>query len=123
MGNISFTYSIIVSNVVCQGGMLLSKLFAIYINDLSQDLTIYTFGCHVDDQCINTMYADDICHPALNLKIMSCINVRLNGNILDYIFTMNSQDVDVMLRQMCTLFIRFNKLLRTFYHCSIDYKF
>ena len=34
---------------------------------------------------------------------------------------MNVQDED-MLRQMRTLYIRSNKLLRTFYHCSIDVK-
>ena len=35
---------------------------------------------------------------------------------------MNVQDDDDMLRQMRTLYIRSNKLLRTFYHCSIDVK-
>ena len=35
---------------------------------------------------------------------------------------MNVQNDDDMLRQMRTLYIRSNKLLRTFYHCSIDVK-
>ena len=35
---------------------------------------------------------------------------------------MNAQDDDDMLRQMRPLYIRSNKLLRTFYHCSIDVK-
>ena len=35
---------------------------------------------------------------------------------------MNVQDDDDMLRQMRTLYIRSNNLLRTFYHCSIDVK-
>ena len=35
---------------------------------------------------------------------------------------MNVQDDDDMLRQMRTLYIRSNKLLRTFYHYSIDVK-
>ena len=35
---------------------------------------------------------------------------------------MNAQDDHDMLRQMRTLYIRSNKLLRTFYHCSIDVK-
>ena len=35
---------------------------------------------------------------------------------------MNVQDDDDMLRQMRTLYIKSNKLLRTFYHCSIDVK-
>ena len=37
-------------------------------------------------------------------------------------FSMTVQDDDDMLRQMRTLYIRSNKLLRTFYHCSIDVK-
>ena len=60
-----------------------------------------------------------------------CPNVRLDRNILEYIscttylgftFNMNSQDDDDMLRQMRTLYIRSNKLLRTFHYCSIDVK-
>ena len=39
-----------------------------------------------------------------------------------FTFSMNVQDDDDMLRQMRTLYIRLNKLLRTFYHCSIDVK-
>ena len=60
-----------------------------------------------------------------------CSNVRLDCNILEYIscakclditFNMNSQDNDDMLRQMCTLYIRSNKLLRTFHCYTIDVK-
>ena len=35
---------------------------------------------------------------------------------------MNSQDDHDRLRQMCTLYIRSNKQLRTFYYCLIDLK-
>ena len=35
---------------------------------------------------------------------------------------MNSQDDDDMLRQMRTLYVRSNKLLRTFHYCTIDVK-
>ena len=35
---------------------------------------------------------------------------------------MNSQDDDDRLRQMCTLYIRSNKQLRTLYYCLIDLK-
>ena len=35
---------------------------------------------------------------------------------------MNSQDDNDMLRQMRTLYIRSNKLLRTFHYCTIDVK-
>ena len=58
-----------------------------------------------------------------------CPTVSLDCDILEYTaytkylgftFSMNVQDVDDMLRQMRTLYIRSKKLLRTFYHCSID---
>ena len=37
-------------------------------------------------------------------------------------FNTNAQDDEEMLRQMRTLYIRSNKLLRTFYYCSTDVK-
>ena len=37
-------------------------------------------------------------------------------------FNTNVQDDDDMLRQMSTLYIRSNKLLRTFHYCSTDVK-
>ena len=60
-----------------------------------------------------------------------CPNVKLDCDTLEYIsctkylgftFNMNSQDDDDMLRQMRTLYIRSNKLLRTFHYCTIDVK-
>ena len=50
-----------VSNGVRQGGILSPKLFAIYVDDLSQELTLCKSGCYIDDQCMNhVMYTDDI---------------------------------------------------------------
>ena len=58
-----------------------------------------------------------------------CLNVKLDCDTLEYIsctkylgftFNMNSQDDD--LRHMRTLYIRSNKLLRTFHYCTIDGK-
>ena len=60
-----------------------------------------------------------------------CPNVKLDCDALEYIsctkylgftFNMNSQDEDDMLRQMRTVYIRSNKLLRTFHYCTIDVK-
>ena len=60
-----------------------------------------------------------------------CPTVSLDCDILEYTaytkylgftFSMNVQDDDDMLRQTRTLYIRSNKLLRTFYHFSIDDK-
>ena len=50
-----------VSNRVRQGGVLSSKLFAIYVDDLLYELTLCKSGRYIDDQCINhVMYADDL---------------------------------------------------------------
>ena len=37
-------------------------------------------------------------------------------------FNTNAEDDEDMLRQMCTLYVRSNKLLRTFHYCSTDVK-
>ena len=156
-----------VPNGVRQGGVLSPKLFAIYIDDLSQDLAMCKSGCYINEQCMNhVMYADDICllapsaiglqrlldvcfdfsirndimfNPIKSVCVvfksksnkLYCPTVSLDCDILEYtaytkylgfIFSMNVQDDDDMLRQMRTLYIRSNKLLRTFYHCSIDVK-
>ena len=160
-----------VSNGVRQGGVLSPKLFAIYIDDLSQDLATCKSGCYINEQYMNhVMYADDICLLALVLapsaiglqrlldvcfdfsirndimfnpiksvcvvfksksNKLYCPTVNVDYDILEYTaytkylgftFSVNVQDDDDMLRQMRTLYIRSNKLLRTFYHCSIDVK-
>ena len=147
-----------VSNGVRQGEILSSKLFAIYVDDLSHELTLCKSGSYIDDQCMNHVtYADAICLMALNpidlqkmldvcfdfmfnpvksvcvtFKLknskLCCPSDRLDSNILEYIsqtkylgFT-NAQDDEDMLRQMRTLYIRSNKLLRTFHYCSTDIK-
>ena len=60
-----------------------------------------------------------------------CPSVRLDSNILKhnsqtkylgFMFNTNAQDDEDMLRQMHTLYIRSNKLLRTFHYCSTDVK-
>ena len=47
---------------VRQGGVLSPKLFAIYIDDLSNELALCKSGCYINEQCMNhVIYADDIC--------------------------------------------------------------
>ena len=69
--------------------------------------------------------------PTSKNNKLSCPSVRLDRNILEYIsqtkylcfmFNTNAQDDKDMLRQMRTLYIRSNKLLRTFHYCSTDVK-
>ena len=63
---------------------------------------------------------------------LSCLDVYLNGNIIDYVektkylgymFTNNKHDDVEMLRQLRLLYIRSNKILiHMFYACTIDVK-
>ena len=48
-----------------------------------------------------------------------CPNVTLD-KYLGFMFNSNGQDDEDMLRQMRNLYIRSNKLLRTFHYCSSD---
>ena len=51
-----------VSNGVRQGGVLSPKLFAIYIDDLSNELVLCKSGCYINEQCMNhVIHVDDIC--------------------------------------------------------------
>ena len=51
-----------VSNGVGQGGILSPRVFAVYVDDLSNHLHDARSGCFVGHQCINhVMYADNIC--------------------------------------------------------------
>ena len=66
-----------VSNSVRQGAVLSPKLFAIYIDDLSQDLAMCKSGCYINEQCMNhVMYAYDIgllAPSAIGLQRMLCV--------------------------------------------------
>ena len=51
-----------VSNGVGQGVILSPRVFAVYVDDLSNHLHDARSGCFVGHQCINhVMYADNIC--------------------------------------------------------------
>ena len=57
-----FSDSFFVSNAVCQGGILSSYLFFLYIDDLTYNLNTLKSGCYVGYYCLNhIMFPDDIC--------------------------------------------------------------
>ena len=50
-----------ISNGVRQGGILSPKIFALYMNGLTDELCNSYAGCYINDTCINyIMYADHI---------------------------------------------------------------
>ena len=92
------------------------------------------------DVCINFSICNDIIlNPVKSVFVafqpkkskVFCPYVTLDNNVLEYIgqtkclgfmFNSNGQDDEDMLRQMRSLYIRSNKLLRTFLYCSSDVK-
>ena len=51
-----------VSNGVRQGGVLSPCLFAVYLDELSNELNNVKAGCYIGDALLNhLMFADDIC--------------------------------------------------------------
>ena len=70
------------------GGILSPKLFAIYVDDLSHELTLCKSGCYIDDQCMNhVMYADDICLMApsaigLQKMLAVCFDFSLRNDMI-----------------------------------------
>ena len=65
-----------VSNGVRQGGVLSPYLFAVYVDDLSNELNNIEAGCYIGDVLLNhLMFADDIC--------VFCPSVRWLQRLLD----------------------------------------
>jgi len=66
-----------VSNGVRQGSILSPKLFAIYVDQLSELLIVKKVGCHIDNVCFNHLfYADDLCLLAPSaIALQKLINV------------------------------------------------
>ena len=76
------------------------KLFAIYVDDLSHELTLGKSGCYIDDQCMNhVMYADDIC-----LMAPSAIGLQ---KMLDVCFDFSLRNVHLeqLDTKLCQFFV------------------
>ena len=87
----------IVSNGVKQGGILSPRLFAVYVDNLSKQLSDARSGCFIGHQCINhVLYADEICllaPSALGLQ-------KLLEMCYDY-----SQDNDIIFNLLKSVYV------------------
>ena len=67
----SYSHYFTICNGVRQGGILSPRLFAIYVNQLTDRLLSCNAGCYINDMCINhVMYSDDICLLAPSASAM-----------------------------------------------------
>ena len=77
-----------ISKGVRQGGILSPKLFAAYMNSLTNKLIDCKAECYIDMQCINhVLYADDIClmtptATAMQCMLDICYNYGLDNDVL-----------------------------------------
>ena len=92
-----------VSNGLRQGRVLSPKIFAIYIDDLSQDLAMCKSGCYINEQCMNhVMYAEDIF-----LLAPSAIGLQ---RLLDVCFDFSIRN-DIMYNPIKSVCVVFNNKL------------
>ena len=86
-------------NGVRQGSILSLRLFAVYVGDLSKQLSDARSGCFIGHQCINhVMYADDICLLALSaLGLQKLLEMY-------YYF---SQDNDIIFNSLKSVYVVF----------------
>ena len=55
---------------VRQGGILSSRLFALYVNQLTNQLIVCKDGCYFNDMCINhALSADDVYQLQVSCKL------------------------------------------------------
>ena len=70
----SYSHYFTICNGVRQGGILSPRLFALYVNQLTDGLLSCNAGCYINDMCINhVMYADDICLLAPSASAMQSL--------------------------------------------------
>ena len=90
-------FSIIIG--IRQGGVLLSQLFPIYVDDLSIYLTQCKAGCHLNETIINhVINADDICF------MMSCAIALQKILNLCYEFSQSNDIIFNPIKFQCMVF-------------------
>ena len=97
-GNSCSTYFTI-CNGVRQGGILSPRLFALYVNQLTNQLIACKDGCYFNNMCINhVLYADDICLLAPTASAMQ--------TLLDvcYEYGIDNDIVFNPIKSVCTVF-------------------
>ena len=71
-----------------QSGILSPRLFALYVNQLTNQLIVCKEGCYFNDMCINhVLYADDICllaptASAMQTLLDACYEYGIDNDIL-----------------------------------------
>ena len=88
-----------ICNGVRQEGILSPRLFALYVNQLTNRLIACKAGCYFNDMCINhVLYADDICLLAPSASAMQ--------SLLDVCYEYGT-DNDILfnpINSVCTVF-------------------
>ena len=70
----SYSHYFTICNGVRQGGILSPRLFALYVNQLTDRLLSCNAGCYINDMCINhVMYTDDLCLLAPSASAMQSL--------------------------------------------------
>ena len=73
------TYKLLLSAIVYAKVDWSPRLFALYVNQLTNKLIVCKADCYINDMCINhVLYADDICLLAPSVSTMqSLLNVYM----------------------------------------------
>ena len=104
----SYSHYFTICNGVREDGILSPRLFALYVDQLTDRLLSCNAGCYINDMCINhVMYADDICllapsASAMYVMIMVAIMIFCSILLNRYILFLNLRHTNCISR-LCLL--------------------